>query len=35
MTGPSSLVLSVLMIAAVALAFGGVVQLRRKESAAG
>ena len=31
MTGPSSLVLSVLMIAAVALAIGGVAQLKRKE----
>jgi len=31
MTGPSSLVLSVLMIAAFALAIGGVAQLRRKE----
>lgn len=31
MTGPSALILSVLMIAAVALVIGGVVQLRRKE----
>jgi hypothetical protein len=31
MTGPSPLVLSVLMIAAIALAIGGTAQLRRKE----
>jgi len=31
MTGPSPLALSVLMIAAVALAIGGVAQLKRNE----
>lgn len=31
MNGPSALVLSVLMLAAGALAWGGVVQIRRKE----
>jgi hypothetical protein len=31
MTGPSALVLSVLMIAAVALILGGIAQLRRGE----
>ena len=31
MTGPSPLILSVLMIAAIALTIGGVAQLRRKE----
>ena len=31
MTGPSALVLSILMLAAVALVWGGVLQLRRRE----
>lgn len=31
MSGPSALILSVLMLAAIALLFGGIVQLRRKE----
>lgn len=31
MTGPSDLILSILMLAAGALVWGGVLQLRRKE----
>lgn len=31
MTGPSSLILSVLMLAAAALVWGGIAQLRRRE----
>lgn len=31
MTGPSALILSVLMLASIALILGGVAQLRRKE----